>query len=135
MENCLFCKIAAGAIPAEKIYENKHVIAFLDINPVNPGHTLIVPKAHYPTLYETPDEELAAMVAASKKIAVALKKMGADGVNLGMNNDGAAGQVVMHAHMHVMPRRGDDGFRLWHGKSYAEGEAFVVAEKIRNTLL
>ncbi len=133
--NCLFCKIIAGEIPAEKVYEDEKTFAFLDIKPVNPGHTLVIPKDHHVNMLETPEETLCAMTATVKKVAMAIQAaLNPDGINLGVNNGAAAGQVIFHAHMHVMPRRSDDGYGLWHGKPYTEGQANEIATKIKNAL-
>lgn len=132
MNDCLFCKIIAGDIPSEKIYEDDHVFAFLDINPVNPGHTLVVPKMHSQNLYDTDDATLASIMAAVKKIAIAVKQaVSADGINIEMNNDPAAGQVIFHIHVHIIPRSKDDGAHHWEKMPYSEGEDKRVAETIR----
>lgn len=134
-DECIFCKIITGAIPCDKIYEDEKTLAFLDINPVNVGHTLVVPKNHYKDIYETPYEEIGEVMNTVKKVSEALKKTGADGVNLAMNNGQAAGQVVPHTHIHVIPRYVNDGFELWHGKrGYEEGEAQKIAEQISKAL-
>ncbi|MHB1118118.1 MAG: HIT family protein [Minisyncoccota bacterium] len=129
---CLFCKIIAGEIPAQKVYEDKHVLAFLDIHPVNIGHTLVVPKTHATNLYDTPDETLAHMASITKKLSIAIKdSVRADGINIEMNNDPTAGQIIMHAHLHIVPRFHGDGFTHWHGaRNYRDGEATEVAQKI-----
>ncbi len=134
-KGCLFCKIIAGEIPSAKIYEDEHSFAFLDINPVNPGHSLLVPKKHFTSLYETPDETLKELSPLVKKLAIAVKKaVSADGVNIGMNNDPAAGQIIFHAHFHVIPRFAADGHKHWRGKRpYKDGEMDEVAEKIKNS--
>lgn len=134
--NCLFCKIIRGEIPSAKVYEDEHSFAFLDINPVNPGHTLLVPKKHFATLYETPDETLKEIAPTIKKLAVAVKKaVSADGINIGMNNDSAAGQLIFHAHFHVIPRHAEDGFKHWRSKrAYKDDEINQVAGKIKTNL-
>lgn len=135
MENCLFCKIVAGELPSAKIYEDDEVLAFLDINPVNPGHTLVIPKEHYENFSATPNELLAKIMPVIDKIWGAIKEgLGADGFNLGLNNGKAAGQVVSHTHFHVMPRFENDGHHLWAGKPYPEGEMEKTAEKIKKNL-
>ena len=104
-EECLFCKIAMGEIPSQKLYEDADHIAFLDINPRNPGHTLVMPKKHYETILEMPDNEIGELFRLVKKIAVAVKKgMNADGISIGQSNERAAGQVIPHVHVHVIPR-------------------------------
>lgn len=135
MNDCVFCKIVKKEIPSDKIYEDDKFFAFLDINPNNPGHSLIIPKKHYENIYDLPDEVLSEIAPLIKKIAIAVKKsVNADGINIGMNNDGAAGQIVHHAHFHVIPRFADDGLHHWRDKSYAsKEEAAKIAEKIKNS--
>lgn len=129
--NCIFCKIVKSEIPCSKVLENERVIAFLDISPVNKGHTLVVPKEHFETLLDVSENTLKEMMLAAKKIGKSMKKaLKADGFNIGMNNFPAAGQVVMHAHLHVIPRYENDGLHLWPGKKYEEGEIEQIKEKI-----
>ncbi|OGI64357.1 hypothetical protein A2914_01835 [Candidatus Nomurabacteria bacterium RIFCSPLOWO2_01_FULL_41_21] len=132
MENdCIFCKIVKGDIPSNKIYEDEETFAFLDIAPVNLGHTLVISKEHFPNIYETPEEVMAHMMKTAKKVSIALKALDAEGVNVTMNNNFAAGQVVFHSHIHVIPRFTNDGFELWHGKrGYKDGEKEEIAQKI-----
>jgi len=135
MSDCIFCKIVAGEISAIKIYEDEKILAFLDINPVDPGHTLVVPKKHYENFSETPNEFLSAMMPVIDKISkAAMKATGAEGFNLALNNGKAAGQVVFHTHFHIMPRFPGDGHELWKGKPYAEGEMEEIADKIKENL-
>lgn len=136
MSDCVFCKIIAGEIPSYKIYEDDSALAFLDIAPVNPGHTLVVSKNHFANMEEIPEEELCRLIKAVKKVGKALKEgLGAEGYNINENNDPVAGQVVPHIHFHIMPRRAEDGLKLWLQGKYGEGEAEKVAGKIRNALL
>lgn len=130
--DCLFCKIIAGEIPSHKVYEDDQVLAFLDINPVHPGHTLVVPKKHSESLLDTDDEILARLVAVSKKVAQAIMT-GLDypSFNLIVNNGKIAGQIIPHLHFHVVPRKAEDGLKNWSGKEYADGEAEVIIEKLR----
>ena len=133
--NCLFCKIVAGEIPAEKVYEDADTLAFLDIKPVNPGHTLVIPKDHYENVFEAPEEVWGKVMQSVKKVAHAMKNgLPVDDLNIAMNNGKHAGQVIFHAHVHVIPRYEGDGFELWHGKDYAEGQSKIIAEKIKNAL-
>lgn len=133
--DCIFCKIIAGKIPCAKIYENDSLIAFLDIAPLNPGHTLIVPKKHFERISETPESILFEIMKAVKKIAPAiLRAVSADAFNLGLNDGKIAGQLVPHVHMHIMPRLESDGFKHWQGKKYADGEAEKVAGRIKSLL-
>lgn len=134
MDSCIFCKIVKGELPSSKVYEDGDVVAFLDIKPVNPGHTLVIPKKHYVNIHDMPDELFGKVSIAAKKVADAILKMGAKGVNIGMNNGEAAGQVVFHAHVHVMPRYGKDKFSLWVGKEYDGNEREQVAKKIKSAL-
>lgn len=134
MIDCVFCKIIRGELPSTKVYEDNQVLGFLDIKPVNPGHALVIPKKHYVNIHDMSDEMFGKVAVAAKKIADALLKIGVKGVNIGMNNGVVAGQVVFHAHVHVMPRYGKDSFSLWVGKEYAGNEREEVAEKIRSAL-
>ena len=133
---CLFCKIVAGEIGAAKVYEDDDAIAFLDIHPVNPGHTLIVPKEHSRNFLDIPKAELAALAPALSRIPTAVKNAtGADGISIQVNNEPAAGQVIFHTHIHIIPRSHEDGLKLWHGRGgYAQGEIEHVAEKIKSHL-
>jgi len=135
MENCIFCKIIKGEIPCYKIYEDENFLSFLDISPVNIGHTLIIPKNHYVDLLELPIEEAQKLIAVIKKIAPAvLTAVEATAFNLNLNNGKIAGQEVNHVHFHLIPRFENDGRELWHGQPYQEGEAQIIAEKIKNLL-
>ena len=108
--NCLFCKIAAKEIPSQVVYEDDHVLAFLDIMPRAPGHTIVIPKFHAPNLLELPDVEVAPLFAAVKKVAeLVSRKLGADGITIGINQGRASGQEVDHLHVHVVPRSHGDG--------------------------
>jgi histidine triad (HIT) family protein len=135
MKDCIFCKIIKGDIPAEKVFENDLVLAFLDINPVNHGHTLIIPKEHFSTLEETEDRFLCEMTKTAKKIGSVLKDaIKADGYNLGLNNGEDAGQVVPHVHLHVMPRFKGDGLALWPGKPVSPESMAEIATAIRQSI-
>ncbi len=114
MTDCIFCKIISGDIPASKIYEDDHILAFLDITQVTRGHTLVIPKTHVSNLLEMTDEMAGILFARLPKIARHLKeKLGAKGLNLLNNNEAAAGQTVFHAHVHLLPRLEEpDGLRI-----------------------
>lgn len=132
MEDCIFCKIAGGKIPAAKIYEDEKVISFLDIMPANKGHCLVVPKRHSQTLAEMDEEDLVAAVKAAKKVAKALSLSFGASFNIVMNNGKEAGQVVSHSHIHVIPRFQRDRLRLkWSHLKYEENEMNEYADKIR----
>lgn len=133
--DCLFCKIAKKEIPASIIYEDKDFIAFLDISPVNKGHTLIMPKKHYPTFLDLPKKESSSINPLCQRIAASiLKATKADGFNLILNNSPAAGQSVHHVHFHIIPRYSNDGHRHWPGSKYPSGEQEVIAAKIKSSL-
>ena len=133
MEDCIFCKIVDGKIPTAKIYENDKVISFLDIMPANKGHCLVVPKNHAQTLTEMSDDDLEATIKAAKKVARALSlSFGNGSFNLVMNNGKEAGQLVSHAHMHIIPRFQKDRLRIkWSHVKYEEDEIKEYAEKIK----
>ncbi len=133
--DCLFCKIVAGIIPSIQVYEDEHTYAFLDIAPINKGHTLVIPKNHYANIFELPEDTLTHMMLTVKKVATGIQNgLHTENINLGMNNGKDAGQVVFHAHIHIMPRNATDGYTLWHGKKYAMGEAEKIAEQIKSGL-
>lgn len=133
--SCVFCKIIRGEISANKVYEDEDTLAFLDIKPNNPGHTLVIPKKHSENLYDMDDHHAAALMRTAQKIAVAVKKaMSADGINIAMNNEEAAGQIIFHPHMHVIPRFTEDGWSHSKRLQYKEGEAESVAQKIREAI-
>lgn len=105
MNDCIFCKIIKGEIPSFKIFEDEHAYAFLDINPIERGHTLVVPKFHAKELFFLPPEELASIMPAIQRTATLLKKkLGCDGLALSQLNGEAAGQTVFHVHFHLIPR-------------------------------
>ena len=133
--DCIFCKIIKGEIPCDKVYEDEKTLAFLDISPVNKGHTLVVPKHHCKDILEAPDEELKQTILTVKKVAKAMvKAVNANGWNLGVNNGEAAGQVVFHSHFHIIPRLSTDGLKHWPHKNYSAGESKKVAAQIRKVL-
>ena len=135
MDDCIFCKIVVGDVPAEKIYEDEEVVAFLDISPITKGHTLVIPKQHFKDLLDTPDDSLAKLMSVVKNIAPSITRaMGADGFNVGLNNGKAAGQVVYHIHFHIIPRFTYDNLKMWEGSGYKEGEMEEVGSKIRSYL-
>ncbi|RFU64397.1 HIT family protein [Peribacillus saganii] len=116
MIDCIFCKIINGEIPGSKIYENEHVLAFLDISQVTKGHTLVIPKIHKENIYELTPEIAGHVFEAVPKIAKAIKEeFKPIGLNIVNNNGEAAGQTVFHYHMHLLPRYGEgDGFgAIW----------------------
>jgi histidine triad (HIT) family protein len=135
MSDCIFCRIAAGKLPAEVVLDTPRVLAFLDIAPVHYGHTLIIPKEHYQNLLDLPDDLWMEMGQASRQVARALQKsLYARGFNLGMNNFEAAGQVVFHAHLHVIPRYQNDGLLLFPQGTYPPGDMEKVGIRLREAL-
>ena len=134
---CIFCKIASGIIPAAKVYEDKDFLAFLDISPVNKGHTLVITKRHYQTFLDLPEKELTSINKVCQRISIALMKAtNAHGFNLVMNNNPAAGQIVFHAHFHIVPRFSDDGHKFFPSEklSYIKDEDRKLAERIKSLL-
>ena len=132
-KSCLFCKIAAGEIPSAKVYEDDSVLAFLDISPVEKGHTLVISKvAHTEALVDTPPEILASLFAAARKIGAAMLKAGFGGFNVVQNNYPDGGQAIPHIHLHLIPRqKGRKGPLVWEGGANpyaddAERDAFAL---------
>ena len=133
--DCIFCKIAKGEIPSSKIYEDDNYLAFLDINPVAHGHTLVIPKIHTADIFDTPESVFSGLTAIAKKIAKAVVcATAAEGVNFSINNGAAAGQAVFHIHIHLIPRKVADNLPPWPHGRYASGEAEKIAEDIRRKL-
>lgn len=133
MNDCLFCKIIVGSVPSHKVYETDNVFAFLDIHPINPGHTLVIPKTHAAEFAETPDEVLTDLMLTVKKIAPRIvEAVGGTAWNLGVNSGHDAGQAVAHTHVHIIPRLSTDEHRHWQGKPEYENDLAVIAEKIRS---
>lgn len=134
--DCIFCKIAAGKIPAACVWESEDALAFLDVNPLAEGHTLLIPRRHYHDIRDMPGDGFAALMTQAPRLADALMKAtNADGVNVLQNTGAAAGQAVFHLHIHFIPRRDGDklGFR-WNAGSYSDGRADQVLGAIRAAL-
>ena len=114
MADCVFCDIIAGTTPASFVYQDDLCSAFMDIQPVNAGHVLVIPKRHAPSLAELPHETGGEMFKIAQRIAHAVRQSGVrcDGVNLFLADGAAAFQEVCHVHLHIIPRYSDDGFRL-----------------------
>ena len=114
-EDCIFCKIISGEIPCSKVYEDEWVFAFLDIAPINHGHVLVVPKVHHASLTRVPTPYLEAMMRIAPIIGqAAMREIDGDGFNLHLSNGEVAGQIIAHAHLHIIPRRATDGFCWGH---------------------
>ncbi len=123
---CLFCKIVAGQVPASKVFETDFAVAFLDIDPVNLGHVLLVPKEHHATLADLPDDLAARLGSLVPRLARSVQAAtGADGLNLIVNNGVVAGQTVHHSHWHLIPRFEEDAVRWpWPHVAY-EGDGLA----------
>lgn len=134
--DCIFCKLVAGEVPSFKLYEDDRVFSFMDINPFNDGHCLVISRNHARNLFETEDGDLAACLIAAKRVARAVDKIVApDGINLLQANGSGAGQSVFHFHIHVFPRRHGDGAMLnWAQKPGDMKRIGGLAERIRGAL-
>jgi histidine triad (HIT) family protein len=134
--NCIFCKIVAGQIPSFKLLEDDKTVAFMDINPVNPGHALSVAKGHWPMVDTIPTDVLAAVAATAQKVAKAvMTELEPNGVNLLQANGPGAGQSVPHLHFHIMPRRPNDGVALnWEYKPGDKPEIEAIYKRLKAVL-
>jgi histidine triad (HIT) family protein len=132
----IFDKIIAGEIPCWKVYEDEHVLAFLDIGPLSHGHTLVIPKERKAFLHELSDEAAAAIGRVLPRLSRAvLEATGAPAYNILQNNGREAHQVVMHVHFHIIPRRGETGLDIpWPAGHLDDGRARELLEKIRSAL-
>ena len=140
MSECIFCQIIHKTASASIVYEDEQVVAFLSNRPVNEGHTLVVPKKHYENIYEISEDEAAFLFKVTKRVAHAVRDaVDADGIRIVQNNVWAAGQVVFHLHLHVIPMMPTEGFI--HGKAFRDHtnprspeELELDAQKIRKQL-
>jgi histidine triad (HIT) family protein len=134
--SCIFCKIVAGQIPCFKLLEDERTIAFMDINPTNPGHALAVVRDHHPTIDTIPPEALADVARTAQRVARAvLKALDPPGLNLVQANGEGAGQSVPHLHIHVIPRRRDDGLLInWRTVAGDMAEIEAVYRKLKAAL-
>lgn len=116
--NCIFCKIVAGQIPCFKLHDDQHTLAFMDINPANPGHALAIAKEHWENLPAMPANLLGPVLATAQRVAKAVEAVvKPDGINLLQANGAGAGQSVFHFHVHVLPRRNGDELKInWEAK-------------------
>ncbi len=135
-DDCIFCKIANGIIPSETVYEDEDFRVILDLNPASEGHALIMPKEHYADVCELDEKIAAKVLPLGAKIGSAMKKgLGCAGFNLVQNNGEAAGQTVMHFHVHVIPRyEGGPKMVAWEQGSQTDEERARTAEAIRANL-
>jgi histidine triad (HIT) family protein len=136
INECIFCRIIRREIPAEVLYEDDHVLAFLDINPIHFGHALVVPKSHCADFLSLPAGCYSSVLTAAHRVTQALvSALHLEGYNLFSNNGRVAGQSVFHFHLHVTPRYPDDNIRfVLQLKSYADGELAATAQLIRDHL-
>lgn len=135
MEKTIFQKIIHRELPAEVLYEDDVTLAFLDISPTTPGHTLVIPKKPFINIFDVDDETLCAVMRTVRTIAPAVRDaVGAKGVHINSNHGAEAGQAVPHLHFHIIPRHSHDEFEFWPQGSYNGNEAEEVAEKIRAQL-
>jgi len=136
MESCIFCKIIEGSLPSSKVYEDDVCVAFMDIQPVNPGHVLVVPKSHSTDLSDLPADTGAHLFQVAQKIALHLPETNVknEGINLLLAHKEAAGQEVFHVHLHVIPRYKGDDFGFKFGPNYKDlaerSELDSIAKKI-----
>lgn len=133
-DKCIFCKIIEKSIPSKVLFENDKNLAVLDIFPVSKGHTIVIPKNHYKNLEEIPNNELSELFEIVKKVSILIhKKLKVDGYNILQNNFRAAGQVVNHFHVHIIPRSNEDGkFKLFIPKKQAKEEELNQILRIIN---
>ncbi len=131
--SCIFCKIIRGDLPSHKVYEDDHYFAFLDIHPISPGHTLVIPKNHAPDLLHTSPEDRKGLLEVVTRIAPAiLKSVNAPAFNIGINTGKDSGQIIFHTHVHIIPRKAKDGLSDWKNVSQSHEELSSIAERIRS---
>ena len=131
-ELCLFCRVVAGTLPVESIYEDAHAIAFLDIHPINPGHVLVIPKVHSSDITTIAPHEWTSLMETVRLLAPQVRDaVQATGINIGMNNGSDAGQLIFHAHIHLIPRYTNDNHQHWVGRDYSENGIHETGKLIR----
>jgi histidine triad (HIT) family protein len=129
-QECIFCQIIRKQSSANIVYEDKQVVAFLSNRPVNEGHTLVVPKKHFENIFEIPEEEAAYLFKVTKRVAEAIRHaLSAEGIRVVQNNGRAAGQVIFHLHVHVIPMEPNDGFI--HGKAFRDHASSRDSEELQ----
>lgn len=131
--NCIFCAIVDGGIPAAKVYEDDQILAFMDINPANPGHLLVIPKRHYRNIFDIDVEMAGKIMRVGTRLASVVKTaLNPDGLNLLQSSESAAFQTVFHFHLHLIPRWEDDSLVLpWQPQQGDINQIAEVADKIR----
>lgn len=134
MSDCIFCKIIKNEIPCSKVYEDKEVLAFLDIEPASEGHTLVIPKKHYETIAEIDKKDLEKTIEIVRKISKSLLNFN-EGINIMQNNKLVAGQIVNHIHFHIIPRNKNDNIKWSRPHLKLKKEEFQkISEKIKSYL-
>lgn len=133
--DCIFCRIIAGDIPSHTVYEDDATLAFLDINPATRGHTLVIPKQHAADLFGIAPEDAAAIARTTQRVAQNMRSvLQPDGINVLQNNGPAAGQVVFHYHVHVIPRwDGDRALGMWRPGTTDHAALSALATELRGT--
>ena len=136
MAESIFSKIIAGEIPSFKVYEDKKVVAILDINPVNAGHLLVIPREEYITLMDMPDKLAEHTITVVKHLASEIQRItGAPGINIFLNNGVAAGQEVPHVHFHIIPRfEGDEAIPQWKRKQASHEDLKELSELLSKSI-
>ncbi|HXZ92516.1 MAG TPA: HIT family protein [Burkholderiales bacterium] len=136
MNDCVFCRIVAGQLPATRVCEDAHALAFMDIGQVNPGHVLVAVKAHAENLYEVNEEQATAVARVSLRVARAIRTaFSPEGLSVYQANGRPAGQTVFHYHLHLLPRHAGDGMELtWPVKNPPRDRLEAYAAKIRAAL-
>lgn len=132
-DDCIFCKIAAGEIPSRKIYEDKDLIAIMDLNPTSKGHSLIIPKEHCTNIYDIDEDIAAKVMKTAKKLATKMTvALNCDGFNLLQNNGETAGQTIFHFHMHLIPRYkdADNNMLKFTSVSFSDEEMDAIRDQI-----
>jgi len=132
MNDCIFCKIVSGEISSFKVYEDEEFLAFLDVNPIARGHTLLIPKKHFENIFDIPEDVLEGLILRAKRVSGVLQQgLGASGVNLLHASGQSAQQSVFHFHLHLVPRFENDGLDTWPNSSYSEEDFENVCLTIR----
>jgi histidine triad (HIT) family protein len=133
---CVFCKIRDGQLPSMKVYEDDRTLVFMDINPLNAGHCLVVTRTHAPTIWESDEADLEAAIVVAKKVALALREaVKPDGLNVLQANGAAAFQSVPHFHLHLIPRWNNDGKGFdWSLVPGDRAQIIEIGERVREAL-
>jgi histidine triad (HIT) family protein len=130
--DCVFCKIVEGKLPSRKVYENRHILAFLTIEPISRGHLLIIPKKHFENIYDISESDLKEIIVSAKKIAKFLKtSLGATGINILHASGKDAQQSVFHFHIHIVPRYEGDSLDTWPKTNYKEKDFDKLLDNIQ----